>query len=369
MLYWLHELFPNSYTNVLQYVTFRGIVGGLLAFLLVLLIGNKVICKLVSMKLGQPIRTAEEVNALYALHEGKKGIPTMGGFMILLTFVLATLLFTRFNNPLVWAILIIAIGYGALGWVDDYAKIKRRNSKGVSSRFKLVWQFSLAALVGWLIFRSDPSYFGQLWVPFVKTPLLPGLGVWMILIYMLVIAGASNAVNVTDGLDGLAAGCTLPVAFCYSIFNYVTGHAGTAKYLLIPHHANAAEAAVICLILMGACMGFLWFNCAPARVFMGDTGSLAIGGIVGVVAIACKQELTLLLVGAVFVLETISVMIQVAYFKHTRKIYGEGRRFFRMAPFHHHLELKGWKETQIVVRFWIIGIVCALVGIATLKLR
>jgi phospho-N-acetylmuramoyl-pentapeptide-transferase len=377
MLYWLHEFLRDSQAgsiwakagNVLQYVTFRGIVAGLFAMAFTLLIGNFVIRKLLSLKMGQPIRTAEEVRELYALHEGKKGTPTMGGLMILAAFFLTVFLFTRLNDPLIWCVLLIAAGYGFLGFYDDYLKVKLKNSKGVSSRGKLVVQFGIAGLVSWLIYSSNREYFSQLWVPFIKTAIVKDMGWIAILFYMVIIVGSSNAVNVTDGLDGLATGCTIPVAFTYAVFAYVSGHAGTAHYLQIPHNTDAAEICIICFALLGACLGFLWFNCAPARVFMGDTGSLAIGGIIGVVAIASKQELTLLIVGSIYVVEALSVMLQVSYYKYTRWKTGIPQRLLLCAPLHHHYERKGIKETQIVIRFWILSLVCAFVGIATLKLR
>ena len=381
MLYWLHEILKarqntpghtadiwDKLTNVLQYETFRAIMAGLIALLFVLLVGNRVIRKLLSLKMGQPIRTAEEVNALYALHEGKKGTPTMGGIMIVLAFVIAILLCGQLTNPYIWITMFVTVSMGLLGFWDDYLKVAKKNSKGVSEKSKLVFQLVVSLIASILIYRTNPAYFGQLWMPFVKTALIHDMGWLTVGFFVIVIVGASNAVNLTDGLDGLATGCTLPVAFTYGIFNYIHGRIDTSAYLFLPHNPLAADVAIACFALLGAALGFLWFNCAPARVFMGDTGALAIGGGIAVMAISCKQEMTLVIVGGVFVLEAASV-IQRVYFKYTRKKYGEGRRVFRMSPLHHHFELCGWKETQVVVRFWIVGIVCAFLGLATLKLR
>ncbi|MBP7948078.1 MAG: phospho-N-acetylmuramoyl-pentapeptide-transferase [Verrucomicrobiales bacterium] len=381
MLYWLYETLKNDSnrsffekaSNVLQYQTFRSLTAGLLAMFATLVIGNRIILKLLSLKMGQPIRTAEEVRQLHALHEGKKGTPTMGGIMILLTLIIATLLCANLKNPLVWVVLYVTVSLGLLGFWDDYLKVSKKNSKGVSGKTKLAVQFAVAASAGLFIFLRNPEFYGKLWLPFLKTPVIHGGG-WMnmaffILLFAGVIVGSSNAVNLTDGLDGLAIGCTIPTALTYAVFCYLTGNHKTADYLLLPHNLETAEVAIVGFALLGSAMGFLWFNCAPARVFMGDTGSLAIGGAIGSIAICCKQEMLLLIVGFVFVAEALSVMLQVAYFKYTRRKYGEGRRLLRMSPLHHHFELAGWKETQVVVRFWILSVVCALAGLATLKLR
>jgi phospho-N-acetylmuramoyl-pentapeptide-transferase len=385
MLPWLQEYldqqFKDSFfdkaANVLQYVTFRSIVGAFAALVLTLLIGPKIIRKLLSLKMGQPIRTEAEVRDLYALHEHKKNTPTMGGLMILGSYFVVSLLFSKFWNPMVATVLLVTLLYAMLGFRDDYLKVAKKNSKGVSSRGKLVVQFGAAIVAAIGIYYTDPDTYGQLWVPFVKKAVVKDMGVIpAVAFYAIIIAGTSNAVNITDGLDGLAAGVTVPVLLALAVFAYLGADARAAS-LLIPHTKHSGEVAVLAMCLLGACLGFLWFNCAPARVFMGDTGSLAIGGSIGVMAICSKQELTLLLVGLVYVVEALSVLIQVGYFKYTRKRYGVGRRFFRMAPLHHHFELSeegagrgsGLKETQIVTRAWIISLVCALLGIATLKLR
>jgi phospho-N-acetylmuramoyl-pentapeptide-transferase len=380
MLYWIHDFFKDRHvgmqpdiwdqiTNVFRYETFRAIMAGLVALIFVLLVGNKVILKLLSLKMGQPIRTAEEVNKLYALHEGKKGTPTMGGIMIVLAFVVAIAICGRWSNQYLWITVGVTVALGVLGFWDDYLKVAKKNSKGVSERSKLLYQFVVATAAATLIYLSNPKYFGELWIPFVKSALIVDMGWWTIPFFVVVIIGASNAVNLTDGLDGLATGCTLPVAFTYGIFNYLHGRSDAAEYLRLPHDPLAADMAIAAFSLLGAALGFLWFNCAPARVFMGDTGALAIGGAIAIMAISCKQEVTLVIVGGVFVVEAASVILQRSYFKYTKKKYGEGRRIFRMSPLHHHFELCGWKETQVVVRFWIVGIICAFIGLATLKLR
>jgi phospho-N-acetylmuramoyl-pentapeptide-transferase len=386
MLYWIYELLkdpegPNvmeKASNVLRYESFRTIAAALIALALALLTGNFVIRKLLSLKMGQPIRTAEEVRQLYALHEGKKGTPTMGGILIVLTFLCAIVVCVRWSNPYVWIVVGVTLALGALGFRDDYLKVTKKNSKGVSGKFKLAVQFGVAGAAGALLYWLKPGYFGEIWVPFLKQPVLHVGPIVFIALCMLVIVGSSNAVNLTDGLDGLAAGCTVPVAFTYGLFCYLSGHGRAAEYLKIPDGSalmagmppqGIGEVAITAFALLGAALGFLWFNCAPARVFMGDTGSLAIGGAVGALAVCCRQEFILLVVGFVFVLEALSVMLQVSWFKYTRKRCGEGRRLLKMSPLHHHFELSGWKETQVVVRFWILGFVCAFIGLATLKLR
>lgn len=381
MLYWLYETLKarknapghtadiwDKLSNVLQYETFRAISAGLIALIIVLLIGNRVILRLLSLKMGQPIRTADEVRSLYALHEGKKGTPTMGGMLIIMAFVVAVILCGKWNNLYVWLTVGVGVAMGVLGFWDDYLKVSKKNSKGVSEKTKLIFQFAVATFAAVCLYQNNPAYFGQLWVPFLKTAIIQDMGWWTVGFFVVVIVGASNAVNLTDGLDGLATGCALPVAFTYGIFNYIQGRSDTA-HLLLPHDPLSADVAIVCFALLGACLGFLWFNCAPARVFMGDTGALAIGGAIAIMAITCKQEVTLIIVGGVFVVEALSVIIQRVWFKITKKRFGEGRRVFLMSPLHHHFELSGWKETQVVVRFWIIGIICAFIGLATLKLR
>jgi phospho-N-acetylmuramoyl-pentapeptide-transferase len=374
MLYYLYnlseELLRSGYDNdvvkalnVFQYITFRAISAAVTAFILSLLFGNFVIRKLISLKFGQPIRTKEEVHKLFELHGSKKGTPTMGGILILGSVIISSLLWARPTNGLVWLVLASTVFLGAIGFYDDYLKVAKKNSAGISSRLKFGLQCLLAAGFT-LFFFSDAALWQQaqsLYIPFLKEPF--NLGFLAFVLYLLVIVGTSNAVNLTDGLDGLAAGCSTTVAATYSMLAYVAATAPAARYLQIPEVPAAGELTVLCMALTGACLGFLWWNCHPARVFMGDTGSLAIGGMLGAVAICTKQEILLIIVGGVFVIEAMSVILQVASFKTT------GKRIIRMSPIHHHFELSGWKESTVIVRFWIMSIVFALLGLATLKLR
>ena len=377
MLYYLDRLSDHATNeflralNVFQYVTFRAMGAALFAFLLSLAFGNFTIRKLLSLKLGQPIRSKEEVHKLAELHGQKAGTPTMGGILLLGATVISTLLWAR-PNSFVWLVLGTMIAAGALGFADDYLKVSKKNSAGVSERTKLLVQILIAMGVTWF-FLSDPRLQQQasaLYVPFYKRMLIANMGIVVTFLFFSgIILGTSNAVNLTDGLDGLATGCTLTVTFAYAVFAYVAGHHKIAEYLQVPFYPQAGELSVFCMALAGASLGFLWFNAHPAKMFMGDTGSLAIGGAIGTVAICVKQELLLLIVGGVFVAEAVSVLIQRFYFKFTKRKYGQGRRVFRMAPLHHHFELSGWKETAVVTRFWIISFICALLGLATLKLR
>ena len=351
--------------RVFEYSTFRGLAAALTAFLISFLFGKQVIRKLISLKFGQPVRTREEVNLLFETHGRKKGTPTMGGVLIIGSVVIAALLWARPTNRPVWLALFTIVYLGALGFVDDYYKVIKKNSKGLSGRIKLVAQFVLAAVVVALFIYGprNAMFSTQFFVPFVKHPLIENMGWFALVFYGLVIVGCSNAVNLTDGLDGLAAGCTVTVAGAYAILTFASSNIRVAEYLQIPFFPGSGELTVLCSALVGAGLGFLWFNAHPAQVFMGDTGSLAIGGFIAVIAICCKQELLLTLVGGVFVMEAGSVIIQVASFKLT------GKRVFAMSPLHHHFELIGWKETTVVVRFWIISIIFAVFGLATLKLR
>jgi len=351
--------------NVFSYITFRAICAGITAFLISVVFGSFVIRKLISLKFGQPIRTAAEVHKLHELHGAKKGTPTMGGILLIGSIVISTLLWAKPENPFVWLVLFSAIFLGAIGFYDDWLKVTKKSSDGISSRLKFVLQCLLAGIFT-LYFLTNPKLSAtaqQLFIPFLKEPLLLGMGVLTFIFYLLVIVGTSNAVNLTDGLDGLATGCTATVAATYAVLVYVAGNIKTATYLQVPFVPYAGELAVVCVALLGACLGFLWWNAHPARVFMGDTGSLAIGGMLGAVAICCKQELLLVIVGGVFVMEAMSVILQVASFKTT------GRRIFKMSPIHHHFELSGWKENTVIVRFWILSVLFALLGLATLKLR
>lgn len=351
--------------NVFSYITFRAICAGITAFLISVVFGNFVIRKLISLKFGQPIRTAAEVHKLHELHGSKKGTPTMGGILLIGSVVISTLLWAKPENPFVWLVLFSAVFLGGIGFYDDWLKVTKKSSDGISSRLKLFLQCLLAGIFT-LYFLTNPKLSvtaQQLFIPFLKEPLILGMGVLTFIFYLLVIVGTSNAVNLTDGLDGLATGCTATVAATYAVLVYVAGNFKTATYLQVPFVPYAGELAVLCVALLGACLGFLWWNAHPARVFMGDTGSLAIGGMLGAVAICCKQELLLVIVGGVFVMEAMSVILQVASFKTT------GRRIFKMSPIHHHFELSGWKENTVIVRFWILSVLFALLGLATLKLR
>lgn len=351
--------------NVFSYITFRAICAGITAFLISVIFGNFVIRKLISLKFGQPIRTAAEVHKLHELHGSKKGTPTMGGILLIGSIVISTLLWAKPENPFVWLVLFSTVFLGGIGFYDDWLKVTKKSSDGISSRLKFFLQCLLAGIFT-LFFLTNPKLSAmaqQLFVPFFKEPLVLGMGVLTFIFYLLVIVGTSNAVNLTDGLDGLATGCTATVAATYAVLVYVAGNIKTATYLQVPFVPHAGELAVLCVALLGACLGFLWWNAHPARVFMGDTGSLAIGGMLGAVAICCKQELLLVIVGGVFVMEAMSVILQVASFKTT------GRRIFKMSPIHHHFELSGWKENTVIVRFWILSVLFALLGLATLKLR
>ncbi len=378
MLYYLQRLSEGATSdffkafNVFNYITFRAVLAALTAFVLSLVLGNFTIRKLLSLKLGQPIRSADEVSKLYELHGKKAGTPTMGGILLLGATVVSTLLWARPDNTFVWLVLAAMIVAGGLGFADDYLKVSKKNSVGVRERTKLLVQLAIAIGVTWF-FLSNPSLNVQasaLFVPFYKKMVIANMGlVLTFLFFSGIIMGTSNAVNLTDGLDGLATGCTLTVTLAYAALAYVAGNHIIADYLQVPFYPQAGELTVFCMALAGASLGFLWFNAHPAKMFMGDTGSLAIGGAIGVVAICVKQELLLLIIGFVFVVEATSVLIQRFYFKYTRKKFGEGRRIFKMAPLHHHFELSGWKETAVVTRFWIVSFICALLGLATLKLR
>lgn len=371
MLYYLHLLKDSRFDlldafNLFQYQTFRAAGAALTSFLLAVLLGERVIRMLTALKMGQPIRTKEEVHKLAELHGGKTGTPTMGGILIVGAVLVAALLWARLTNPFIHALLWVTVGTGLLGFYDDFRKVTKRNSAGVSSRFKLAVQFAVAGVaVGYLYFLPETSaYVRQLFLPSVKFAIIPDMGIFTLVLLPFVIVGASNAVNLTDGLDGLASGCTVTTGLAYAGLTYVAGHRIFAQeYLFVPYHPAAGEVSIYCAALVGAALGFLWFNCHPAKVFMGDTGSLAIGGMLGTIAICCKQELLLVVIGFVFVMEAMSVILQVASFKLT------GRRLFKMSPIHHHFELNGWEESKVINRFWIISIIAAMVGLVTLKIR
>jgi phospho-N-acetylmuramoyl-pentapeptide-transferase len=366
MMYYLHRLSAHFIGfNVFFYVTFRAIAAAVTAFLVTLVFGNFIIRELIALKLGQPVRAAAEVHRLAELHGGKQGTPTMGGVLIIGAVLISSFLWARPDNRFVWLVLFSMVYLGALGFADDYLKVTKKKSEGISGRLKLVFQIVLAAIVTGA-FLTSPLLEVQaraLYVPFVKAPVIANMSWFTFVFFALVIVGSSNAVNLTDGLDGLAIGCTISPAFAYALLSYAAGNFRIAEYLQVPFYSFTAELTVICAALVGAGLGFLWFNCYPAKVFMGDTGSLAIGGMLGVVAICCKQELLLIVIGGVFVIEALSVILQVISFKAT------GRRIFVMSPLHHHFELTGWKESTVIVRFWILSIIFALLGLATLKLR
>jgi phospho-N-acetylmuramoyl-pentapeptide-transferase len=366
MLYYLSLLSAHwGPLNVFRYETFRAMAAALTAFMLSLAMGPKTIVLLTRLKLGQPLRLKSEVRELADLHSAKKGTPTMGGILILFTVTISGLLWCDPANKLFWLVLGSMLYLGFIGFADDYEKVAKKNSKGIRAWHKMAAQALLAIFV-FLYLDYNSTYDGEwkrLFIPFFKSAVVVDMGILTVLFFGLVITGTSNAVNLTDGLDGLAIGCSISVALTYAIFCYVGGNAKLATYLYLPLVSGAGELSVFCAALLGAGLGFLWFNCHPARVFMGDTGSLALGGVLGVIAICVHQELLLVIAGGVFVLEAGSVMLQVASFKLT------GKRIFAMSPLHHHFELKGWDETTVVVRFWIMSLVGAMAALATLKLR
>src|SRR5216110_735900 len=363
MMFYLHRLSDQvGGLNVFFYVTFRAVASAVTAFALSLVFGNFIIRKLISLKIGQPIRSVEEVRRLAELHGGKQGTPTMGGVLVIGTVFLASVLWARPDNRFVWLVLVSMLYLGVLGFLDDYLKVTKKKSDGIPGRVKLAAQLLLAAVVT-VVFLTNPSLQVQarsLYLPFFKVPVITNMGWFTLIFFAVVIVGSSNVVDLTDGL---AIGCTVTVALAYAFLSYAAGNFRIAEYLQVPFYAFSGELTVICAALVGAGLGFLWFNCHPAKVFMGDTGSLAIGGMIGVVAICCKQELLLVVVGGVFVIEAVSVILQVISFKAT------GRRIFAMSPIHHHFELVGWKENTVIVRFWILSGIFALLGLATLKLR
>ena len=354
---WLAE--DIRFFSVFNYITFRAVLAAMTALFISFLVGPTMIRKLTAYKIGQSVR-----NDGPQTHLVKAGTPTMGGALILTSIAVTTLLWGDLRNHYVWVVLLSTLGFGVIGWVDDYRKVVHRNPKGLSAKAKMGWQSVVALAVGIYLWKtaSLPAN-TELIVPFLKFFVFPLPAFMFIVLAYLVIVGSSNAVNLTDGLDGLAIMPTVMVSGALAIFAYVAGNAVFSKYLGIPYIPGAGELAVFCGALSGAGLAFLWFNAYPAEVFMGDVGALALGAALGTVAVIVRQELVLFIMGGVFVVEAVSVMIQVASFKLT------GKRVFRMAPLHHHYELKGWKETQVVVRFWIITMLLVLMGLATLKLR
>ncbi|MDQ7784656.1 MAG: phospho-N-acetylmuramoyl-pentapeptide-transferase [Desulfomonilaceae bacterium] len=358
MLY--HLLYPLGADlilfNVFRYITFRTIMATLTALMISFLLGRLLIDYLREFQIGQMVREDGPKS-----HLNKSGTPTMGGVLILFAMTVSCLLWTRLDNIYFYIVLGVTLGYGAIGFVDDYLKIVRKSHKGLTPKQKFGVQLLIGALVG-LVLWLDPVFKTTLAVPFFKN-VNPDLGVWYVPFAALVIAGASNAVNLTDGLDGLAIGPVMICAATYLLFAYIAGHLKLSHYLQVAYVPGSGELCVVCGAMLGAGMGFLWYNAYPAEVFMGDVGSLSLGGLLGAVAVVTKHEILLAIVGGVFVIETVSVILQVASFKAT------GKRIFNMAPIHHHFELKGWPEPKVIVRFWIISIVFALLAISTLKLR
>ncbi|MEC8375685.1 MAG: phospho-N-acetylmuramoyl-pentapeptide-transferase [Pseudomonadota bacterium] len=360
MLIWLAEWLTQFETgfNVFSYLTLRAILSTLTALLIAIVIGPKMIRYLQRMQIGQTVRDDGPQS-----HLSKSGTPTMGGLLILAAIVVSGLLWADLTNRYVLVTLTVVVAYGIIGFVDDYRKVIRKDSKGLIARWKYFWQSVVALGVAFYLYSSAtlPAETSLL-VPFFKE-VFPQLGAFFIIITYFAIVGTSNAVNLTDGLDGLAIVPTILVAGAFAIFAYVTGNANFAEYLNIPHIPLTSELVIVCTAMVGAGLGFLWFNTYPAQVFMGDVGSLALGGTLGVLAVLVRQELVLIIMGGVFVIETLSVILQVGSYKL------RGQRIFRMAPIHHHYELKGWPEPRVIVRFWIISIILVLVGLATLKLR
>ncbi|MDQ2820769.1 MAG: phospho-N-acetylmuramoyl-pentapeptide-transferase [Pseudomonadota bacterium] len=389
MLLWLAQHYQQEFgfLRVFNFITFRAVMGTITAIAIGLTFGPAVIRKLTAMKVGQAVRTDGPQT-----HLKKHGTPTMGGVLILIAITLSTLLWCDLSNRLIWPVLVVTLGFGAVGWADDYRKVVYQDPEGMRSAEKYFWMsligiaaalylaFSVSAPTPWQVaqlffnwvqsgFSMDLPPKADLIVPFVKTISYP-LGVWgFIALTYCVIVGASNAVNFTDGLDGLAIMPTVMVGGALGLFAYLTGNVTYARYLFIPHIQGAGELLIFCGALAGAGLAFLWFNAHPAEMFMGDVGALALGGALGTVAVIVRQEIVLFIMGGIFVAETLSVIVQVSWFKYTKKRFGNGRRVFLMAPLHHHFEQKGWKETKVVVRFWIVTMVLVLIGLSTLKLR
>jgi len=355
LLYPLNTLFAGF--NVFRYITFRTIGAAITAFLFFVFVAPAFIRYIKNLQIGQVIRDDGPET-----HLKKEGVPTMGGMLIIFTIINTTLLWTNLTNRYVWLILGVTLWFGAIGAIDDFKKISVNNSKGLSAKGKLLLQITGALLLG-VILYVHPNFDGHLSIPFFKA-FRPDLGWFYIVFAILVIVGSSNAVNLTDGLDGLAAGPIIITGTVYLVFSYLAGHALLAKYLQMPFVPGAGELAIFCGALVGSCLGFLWYNAYPAHMFMGDVGSLSMGGTLGAIAIITKQEILLAIVGGIFVMEALSVIIQVGFFK-----LSGGKRVFLMAPFHHHFEKKGWAEPKVVVRFWIISIILGLMALATLKLR
>lgn len=360
MLLWLTQFLQGYYEGfrVFQYLTFRSILGALTALLIALMVGPRMINALSQHQVGQVVRDDGPKS-----HFSKAGTPTMGGTLILIAITVSIILWGNLANPYIWITLLGMIGFGIIGWLDDYLKLSKKSSAGLPARWKYLWQSALGLTIALILYfmAKTPSE-TQLLIPFLKNVSL-NLGIFYIIFVYFVIVGSSNAVNLTDGLDGLAILPTVMVAGALAIFAYLSGNSEFSKYLTIPYVSGAGEIAVFCAAMVGAGLGFLWFNTYPAQVFMGDVGALGLGAALGIIAVIVRQELVLFIMGGVFVIETFSVILQVASFKLT------GKRIFKMAPLHHHFELKGWPEPRVIVRFWIITFVLVLCGLASLKLR
>ena len=346
-----------SFFNIFQYISFRAAFAFITALLMAFLFGPRTIRLMTKLKLGQVIRQEGPQS-----HMAKAGTPTMGGVLMMFSTVLAVLLWQDFHEPLVWIILFTIIGFGGLGFLDDFLKISRKNSDGLQARFKFWGQILLATIVVLVLYFLRDGQTTLLYIPFVKGSLLD-LGLFYIPLAIFLIVGFSNAVNLTDGLDGLCAGLMIIALIAFSLLSYLSGHAVFAEYLQIPRIPGGSELTVVIFAVLGSCVGFLWFNSHPAEIYMGDTGSLMLGAFLGVLALMLKKELLLIIIGGIFVMETLSVIIQVFYFKRT------GKRVFKMAPIHHHFELLGWAENKVVTRFWIMGGMFAVMGLSTLKIQ
>ncbi len=385
---WLQTLSPElGFLRVMQYITFRAVMAAMTALVIGVLAGPWVIRKLTELKIGQPVRG-------YAMetHLSKSGTPTMGGVLILLCIAISTLLWFDWSNRFVWIVMVVTFGFGAIGWVDDWRKVVNKDPEGMRSREKYFWQSAIGLVAAlYLVFAISGASNAQVWalfagwvtsglsidlpaatglmVPFFKEVSYPLGVIGFVILSYLVIVGSSNAVNLTDGLDGLAIMPVIMVGSALGIFAYVTGSSVYAKYLLFPHIPGTGELLIFCAAMAGAGLAFLWFNAHPAQVFMGDVGALALGGALGTIAVIVRQEIVLAIMGGIFVVEALSVMAQVSWFKYTKRRYGAGRRLLKMAPLHHHFEKSGWAETQVVVRFWIVTMLLCLVGLSSLKLR
>jgi phospho-N-acetylmuramoyl-pentapeptide-transferase len=359
LLYPFHDAF--NFLNIFRYITFRASMAALTAFILSLVFGPAIIRTLKALHIGQNIRDKKESARLNDLHKDKQGTPTMGGIFILLAITIATLLWAEITNKFILIALFGTLWLGVTGFMDDYLKVVKGCSKGLTAKAKFTSQIALGIIIG-VILYLDPSNNLQIDLPFLKDVSI-NLGIFYILFVIIVITGSSNAVNLTDGLDGLAIGTTVFAAIAFSVLCYVSGNIKLSEYLLIPYIKGSGELTVFCASILGAGLGFLWFNCYPAAVFMGDVGALALGGALGIVALLIKKEILLILVGGIFVIEALSVIVQVASFKFT------GRRIFKCSPLHHHFQFLGWSENQIIVRFWIVASLLALLTLVTLKIR